>query len=336
MPRMRWCGARLLLAMAVSLTTAGYGDAGQVGHYAPGVPNAHDFFIPPPGTYYAQYNYWYHTDTFRNRDGHAIDEVTIFPRVPRLRRKVKVDTELDLFVISPAILYSPDWTVLGARVGAYLTQPIANPSLDAAITGVERGIGFDGDTWGAGDLFVQPLWAQWSWERADVALGYGFYAPSGRFDAGATDNIGLGYWTQQIQNGAQVWLDPQKTISLIAAQTWEFNDRVEDTDLRAGPRVSINWGIGKTFVDGLLEALVIGYDTFQLSPDSGSDQPLLGRGATDQVHAVGLQLGSPKYGLSVKYLREFGAEDRFEGDVFTITFALPLDPLFEMARSATR
>jgi hypothetical protein len=51
------------------------------------------------------------------------------------------------------------------------------------------------------------------------------------------------------------------------------------------------------------------------------------------VHAVGLQLGSPKYGLSVKYLREFGAEDRFEGNVFTITFALPLDPLLDGVRA---
>lgn len=325
-------GTRIAIAVVTLLTSAAH--AGQVGHYAPGVPNAHDFFIPPAGTYYAQYNYWYRTDTFRNRDGRAIDEVTIFPRIPRLRRTVKVDVDLDLFVISPVLMYSPDWTILGARIGAYLTQPIANPSLTAAITGLERGFRFDQDTWGAGDLFVQPLWAQWSWERADVVLSYGFYAPNGRFDAGATDNIGLGYWTQQIQNAAQVWLDRGKTVSLIAAQTWEFNDPVEDTDLRAGPRVSINWGIGKSFHDGLIEGVIVGYDTFQVSPDSGSDQPLLGRGATDQVHAVGLQLGSPKYGLSVKYLREFGAEDRFEGNVVTITFALPLDPVFEKVRDA--
>ena len=137
---------------------------------------------------------------------------------------------------------------------------------------------------------------------------------------------------RKIQNAAQVWLDPARTISLIAAQTWEFNDRVEDTDLRPGPRVSVNWGIGKSFHEGLFEAVVLGYDVFQVAPDSGSDQPRIGRGAEDQVHAVGLQLGSPKYGLSLKYLREFGAEDRFEGNVATITFALPLDPLFDKMR----
>jgi hypothetical protein len=41
-----------------------------------------------------------------------------------------------------------------------------------------------------------------------------------------------------------------------------------------------------------------------------------------------------KCGLSLKYLREFGAEDRFEGNVLMITFGLPLDPLFEKIRGA--
>jgi hypothetical protein len=330
MPRI---ASRVVAVGLLCVATAGRCVAGQTGHYAGGVANAHDFFLPAPGTYYAQYNYWYHTDTFRNADGHAIDQVTVFPNVPRLRRTVDVDGDLNQFVISPVRMWAPDGDFHGIRYGAYLTQPIANPSLDAAITGVERGIQFDENTWGAGDPFVQPLWLQWSNERLDVSFSYGFYAPSGRFTAGATDNIGLGYWTQQLQNAAQLWLDEARTVSLIGVQTWELNDPMEDTDLRPGPRATVNWGLGKSFREGLLEAVIVGYDCFQVSPDSGSDQPLLGRGAQDQVHAVGLQLGSSKYGLSVKYMREFGAEDRFEGDVFTITFGLPLDPLFETIAS---
>jgi hypothetical protein len=31
--------------------------------------------------------------------------------------------------------------------------------------------------------------------RVDLTAGYGFYAPTGRFELGATDNIGLGFWT---------------------------------------------------------------------------------------------------------------------------------------------
>ena len=48
-----------------------------IGHYTAGLPNAHDFFLPPPGLYYAQYDYFYGTDTFRDRNGNSIDSVTI-------------------------------------------------------------------------------------------------------------------------------------------------------------------------------------------------------------------------------------------------------------------
>ena len=44
------------------------------------------------------------------------------------------------------------------------------------------------------------------------------------------------------------------------------------------------------------------------------------------MHAAGVQLGIPKYGLAFKYLHEYLARDRFEGRGFTITFGLPLDP----------
>jgi hypothetical protein len=33
-----------------------------------------------------------------------------------------------------------------------------------------------------GDMFVQPLWLGWNSKHWDFALGYGFYAPLGRYD----------------------------------------------------------------------------------------------------------------------------------------------------------
>ena len=63
---------------------------------------------------------------------------------------------------------------------------------------------------------MQPVWLDWSLQHWDLALGYGFYAPTGRYDvdtisiagrdvrAEDTDNIGLGYWTHQFQ-GAVSW-----------------------------------------------------------------------------------------------------------------------------------
>jgi hypothetical protein len=116
---------------------------------------------------------------------------------------------------------------------------------------------------------------------------------------------------------------------LILVQTWEVNSKVQDTDLRPGSRGSLNWALDKIWLDGMLETAILGYGQWQLDPDSGADQPALLAGVLDQVYAAGFQLGIPKYGVSVKYLHEFEARQRFQGQVVTMTFGLPLDPIVE-------
>ena len=159
--------------------------------------------------------------------------------------------------------------------------------------------------------------------------GLRFYAPAGRYSTGATDNLGLGFWTQQIQLAGEYFFDAGRTFSIVGVQTWEFNSRVRDTNIRPGSRLSFNRAIDKIWFDGMLETAVVGYDQWQIAEDTGSDQLAIVRGALDEVHAAGVQLGIPKYGLSLKYLHEFAARARFQGQMVTITFALPLDKLFE-------
>jgi hypothetical protein len=86
-----------------------------------------------------------------------------------------------------------------------------------------------------GDLFVQPLWLGWTLTHWDVAFGYGFYAPTGKYDTttrplpgGATvttaaaDNIGLGFWTHQLQ-GAVTWYPwAHKATAVITVLTYEI------------------------------------------------------------------------------------------------------------------
>jgi len=48
------------------------------------------------------------------------------------------------------------------------------------------------------------------------------------------------------------------------------------------------------------------------------------------VHAAGMQLGVPKWGIALKYLHEFEARQRFQGKIVTFTFGLPLDPLVDL------
>jgi hypothetical protein len=319
-----WVSAALLLA--ASIIDLSRDAEAVIGHYNPGVANLRDFFVPPNGVYYAQYNYFYNADIFRDRNGNVVDTVTIRGRT------IDIDTEIDLYAISPMFIWVPGWEFLGARYAAYVALSVANPSLQAAIDIVERqgpGLEFDAGSWGFGDTFVQPLWFQWTFPRVDLAAGYGFYAPTGRFELGASDNVGLGFWTHQLQSAVAFHLDEAKTLSLVGVQTWQIPSRFQDQDLMPGARFDLNWGISKIWLEGMLETDALAYDTWQITDDRGSDVGPLVAGVRDQVHAAGVQIGVPKYGLQVKYLREFGAVQRFQGNVVTLTFALPLDPLFE-------
>ena len=176
---------------------------------------------------------------------------------------------------------------------------------------------------------MQPLWLQWTLGRLDLTAAYGFYAPTGWFSVGATDNIGLGFWTQQWQTASAFNFDEARTFSLIMVQTWEYNSKISGMDLRPGSRLSLNWALSKIWLDGMLETDVLGYDQWQVGFDSGADQVPLLAGVLDSVHAAGVQLGIPKWGIALKYLHEFEARQRFQGQIVTFTFGLPLAGLVQ-------
>jgi hypothetical protein len=302
-----------------------------VGHYVGGVPNVRDFFLPPEGLHFAQYTYFYHTDSFRNRNGNPVDRLIVPPRL-RPPSTLPLDVSLNQVALSPTLTWAPHFTLLGARYGAYIVLTGANANVSAAVEQIDRGRDIE-TRWGFADVFVQPLWLQWSLWRLDLVGAYGFYAPTGRFSVGAADNIGLGFWTQQLQTAGAFHFDEARTFSLIMVETWEFNSQVQDQNLRPGSRLSLNWALSKIWFDGMLETAVLGYDQWQVTEDSGADQVRLLAGVLDSVHAAGVQIGIPKYGVSLKYMHEFEARQRFQGQLVTFTFALPLDPLVDQVAS---
>ena len=161
-----------------------------------------------------------------------------------------------------------------------------------------------------------------------MAFGYGFYAPTGRFSAGAKDNIGFGFWTQQLQLAAALNFDDAHTCALILVQTWEVNSKVRiPTFARAAGARSTGRSTDCSTACSRppFSATASGSWTTTAARIS---RPCFA-GVLDQVYAAGFELGIPKYGVSVKYLHEFEARQRFQGQVVTMTFGLPLDPIVE-------
>ncbi|MEW6444382.1 MAG: transporter [bacterium] len=326
------------LALAALAATASPVQAGEIGHYVPGLPNLRDFFVPPePGFYGILYNYFYTTGRLNDRNGDEIDSVTIGPGPGAT---LDVDVDVDLYALTPAVMWVSPWKIFGARYAAVIFPSFANSSIGASLA-TETGRGVDPETshFNVGDLFVQPVTLGWALKHWGFTFAYGFYAPTGKYDVEdvtlpaigtleveASDNIGLGFWTHQIQGAAAWYPFGHPGTAVTAALTYEIHHKKEDFDFTPGQNLTLNWGISqylplKKDQTLLLEVGPAGYSSWQVTDDSGNDA----RNADvhDQVHAAGGQLGLTyvpwNAGLTFHALYEFAAEDRFQGQAFGVT-----------------
>ena len=331
------CGS--LLATALLFNSFG-ASAGELGHFAPGVFNIRDFAMPSPGLYGALYNYFYTTNRLNDRNGNKVRSVTIGPG-PGVT--LDVDVNVDIYVVAPTLIWASPWTIAGARYGALISPTFATSSLGAALA-VEtgRGVNAETSTFGAGDMYVQPLWLDWALPDWDFALAYGFYAPIGKYGVDtatfpvvgplkveSSDNIGLGFWTHQFQGAITWYPTEQHATALSVALTYEINQEKQDFDLTPGSRLTLNWGASQylpltTDHTLLLEIGPAGYSQWQLTDDTGSDAR--NPDVHDQVHAVGGQLGLTYVPwnavMNFHYFYEFAAEDRFQGQSLGLNFAV--------------
>jgi hypothetical protein len=183
-----------------------------------------------------------------------------------------------------------------------------------------------------GDLYVQPLWLDWSGKHYEVALSDGFFAPTGRYNPGALDNTGFGMWTNQARLAAAWYPGKTKATVVSAALTYEVHGEKEGLDITPGQNLTVNWGVGQMLPLGkdqtlLADIAIVGYDQFQVTDDRGGGVTY-DAGVHDEVHAVGLALGLVhtrlKGGLTLRWMHEYSARDRFQGDMFVLSFSKKL------------
>jgi hypothetical protein len=320
----------LLVAAAASGPTAA--EAGDIGHFNGGVMSLRDYLVPDPGVYAAVYNYFYRTDRLNDAHGDEADSVRIDPPGGGAGVTVQVDLDVDMYALAPSLIWVTKLEALGVRYGALITPTFANLGLDAALSALdERGGSANAGSFGVGDLFVQPVWLGLTLDHWDFAFAYGFYAPIGRYEtervtvpgigsvkAEAADNIGYGFWTHQLQ-GSLAWYPMEhKGTALIGAVTYETNGEKQGFDVTPGDVLTFNWGASQFVplrkdMSLLLEVGPGGYDTWQISDDSGGGAA----DSRDQVHAVGGQVGLVvvpwAVAVNLRGFGEFASEARFQG-----------------------
>ena len=215
------------------------------------------------------------------------------------------------------------WFLGGAVPSASATLPVANNSLTSSARGKISGGG------GLADSYYQPLILAWREPRADVRAVFGFLAPTGRFKAGASNNVGSGYWTPTISAGQTFYLTANKATALSAFQMYEFHGRQQGTGIHPGQTFNLDYSL--TQLLPLHEKLqfqlgVVGYNQWQTTDKTGPTITPAQATAHYRVNALGVAANMvlPVRNVSVgfKYFKEFANRSTFQGYSLQLAAAL--------------
>ena len=125
----------------------------------------------------------------------------------------------------------------GANFSAVATLPFAKNDLTSEVQGNISGGG------GFADSYYMPVILGWNKERFAVRAIYGFLAPTGRFVAGANDNVGSGYWTHALSSGQTFYLKKNKGLVFSAFQMYEFHTTQEGTGVHPGETFDLDYSL---------------------------------------------------------------------------------------------
>jgi hypothetical protein len=279
---------------------------------------------PAPGFYASLLYSRYDTDTIKNGAG---ERITVDPS-----RSGSLASQ----AIRPTFTWVSPYRLLGGHYGATAMFTLANAEIEAPTFGLDRTV-----STGPGDLYVMPVQLGWRLVRADAIAAFAFVAPTGRFEAGASDNLGKGMWSYEFSGGGTMYLDEKKSLSLASSAFWELHSKKSGevtlgpstlTDVKVGQILTLEGGLGKSFREASVGAAY--YAQWKLTEDEFDFTITPPGGAVIGKHRVwgfGPEVTIPVIAgsklislLNLRYMWETGARIETEGRTLLVTASFPL------------
>jgi hypothetical protein len=202
----------------------------------------------------------------------------------------------------------------GARYSATATIPVAKNDLTSDVQGRISGGS------GLADSYFLPAILAWDADRVAVRAMYGFLAPTGRFNADASDNVGSGYWTHTLSSGQTFQVTKSKTVAISAFEMYEFHSTQEGTGIHPGGTFDLDYSLLGAIVrrdDVRVQLGPAGYLARQTTAKTG---PNLDPALSEERYAVNsLGLAAvgafPKHkaNVTLKYFKEFANRATYQG-----------------------
>ncbi len=296
--------------------------AGFAGHNTKGDYGLQSGSQLPPGMYLYPMYYRYDGSDLINRDGDSI----------RIDPEGRGSLDVNAYVLG--ILWVSESKIFGGNYSFQIYPGFTDNTLEVPILGLDESV-----STGFTDLYIQPINLGWQTDRADFTAGLGVYAPTGNYEPGGSENRGLGMWSFELFAGTTIYFDEPRTWHFATTAWYETHTEKKDTNIRVGDILTLEGGLGKSFIDGALSVGAAYYAQWKLTGDDLGTTLARpnGRGlGKHHVYGVGpeltLPLASKKtlYGfLTARYLWEFGTRSTLEGNTFVLalTFPIPSVPL---------
>ncbi|MGI9545937.1 MAG: transporter [Flavobacteriaceae bacterium] len=312
-----------LLSSLILLTISGIGQAlpepplaspVQVGFYLPGVIAPRDYANPGfSGIFAFDYNLFFRADEYIDRNENAVNSVDFVGQLGSVPINVDISSYLNALLIGYS---SPEIPWLGnARYLALLSPYYSTIDIRASYSLITQETTIKQNTGGFGDFMVTPILLSWALEdKVDITTGYYFTVPTGRYETGADNNIGLGYWNHVFQLfGYYYPFNTQKATAFFIGNSIEMHSDIKDVNVRPGSRFSLEYGISH-YLHPRWEVFIQGGNIWQISADSGSDV-YWDTSVKDRFSNVGGGVGfwpvPGKFYANLKYMNSYGESQHF-------------------------
>jgi hypothetical protein len=308
-----------VVLVCVVLLGASSASAQQKGQWVPGQFGLNAGVIPDPGFTYANLALNYSASQLNNANGNPV---------------TRLGGTYSFWVDENIIYFVPKHKILGGYYMPYIALNYANGELVANIIGTNLGTGGGGS--GFADTFVEPLNIGWHFgTRVDFNAGYAFTAPTGRFTPGASNNVGSGYWGNNITSGTTLYITKNQGTTANLFTDWEIHGQKSGTDITPGQAFTMEWGFGQVLplkkdMSMLAQLGLVGYDQWQVSHSSGTIGGVIPASAIPfySVHAIGAQgnfiLPARNLVAFFKYYDEYRALARPQGRTIDFGFSWTL------------
>lgn len=325
----------LVLALAAATSAMAAENGNQ--RYSAGVGGS-DITTPiVPGLYFQAPMVKYHADKIKGNDG---KQLTMPIQVgPNSFVPAKVSIDADTYAILPRLTYISSHHFLGANVGVTAMLPVVKrkadfglstgiPNVDSNLVNVAAGM--SGSETGIADLEISPVM---HWEIGDhqsVTFAPIIVMPLGDFKDGRRVNPGFGDYYTFRPSVQYAFIGDGWDLGGRAVMS--FNTRNKDSEYYSGKIFNFDWQ-AMAFVSEDIRVGVQGYFVRQLQADTSNRAAVQAvidaqGGNKASVNAIGPAVAWLMNGgemlIEGKFIKEFGAKNRTEGQAFWLTISKPL------------